>query len=1026
MKKSIFMIFCFCLCIQASAQIEYSNYIQHRIYLDNSGTKFQTELETYDGLGKIMQKISNTNSSVGIYESNLVEYDGLGRVDKEWLPVPTSISLDLCTTENVKSKVQVYYQDAKPYKKTSYDVLERTLSEILPGEDWYSKNKNISYFYGTNSTHEVRLFSAPLGSSKLEDCGYYPANKLFVETLTDEDGNVVSKYMDESKKVILERRNGSNYTYFVYNDKGELRYVLPQGYFDDSETDSYANFAYEYRYNGKGQCIWQKLPGCEPIQRWYDAFMRLSYWQDGNLRLAGQCKYFLYDTMGRLSEEGLCPSSYAGTGSVGRVNLLKRNYYDNYSFLKYLNSSSLSFQAKPGYPQSEGNAKGLLTGIECYHLDGSGDNELYAYYYDEKGNIIQIQSTNHLGGIESIYQSFSFTDNINKICHVHSEQGMSPIEEETFYTYDMHTDKLISVEHRINNNEIKKVLGLMYDETGLLVNKTIAQCENLAYSYNLRQWLQGIKGKNFSEEVSYNVSTDGKIIENPQYSGNISSLSWSTGDNTTIHRYDFRYDGLNRLISSSYKDQISSDSRKGFYDTSYSYDSMGNLLRLCRCRPDENKRVIKEDVSFFYCGNQLIKADDKFDVYREQGTFGFVDKVNSDEEYAYDANGNMTKDLNKGIEKIVYNVLNLPSHISFASGESIDFLYDSKGSLLRKKYYTSLANIVNSENKSIMQELENKIVKYKNYFGNIIYDGMKYNILFDGGFSSYQPDSIPFYHFFIQDHQGNVRVLINENSTIEQVSHYYPFGGLMQASSNDFQPYRYNCKELERMYGLDWYDYGARMYDGLRFMTPDRFMVKRPDLSPYSYCANNPMNSIDENGDSICVLLAPAGARGYGHLAILIQNENGKWELWSKNGTPNNYGFSGREGQPNEDSRNNRGTNKLDESISYNSIEDFFNSKENPKTNNVPEYTEGYMIPTSSDQDIKAQQAISQELRKKYNLIFSNCADAVNAALKAASLNSGSGFFPKKSVYPSIKKKNPQGRVQCFYNFSKNQYYKYK
>ena len=119
--------------------------------------------------------------------------------------------------------MQVYYQDAKPYKKTSYDVLERTLSEILPGEDWYSKNKNISYFYGTNSTHEVRLFSAPLGSSKLEDCGYYPANKLFVETLTDEDGNVVSKYMDESKKVILERRNGSNYTYFVYNDKGELR-----------------------------------------------------------------------------------------------------------------------------------------------------------------------------------------------------------------------------------------------------------------------------------------------------------------------------------------------------------------------------------------------------------------------------------------------------------------------------------------------------------------------------------------------------------------------------------------------------------------------------------------------------------------------------------------------------------------------------------------------------------------------------------------------------------------------------------
>lgn len=51
--------------------------------------------------------------------------------------------------------------------------------------------------------------------------------------------------------------------------------------------------------------------------------------------------------------------------------------------------------------------------------------------------------------------------------------------------------------------------------------------------------------------------------------------------------------------------------------------------------------------------------------------------------------------------------------------------------------------------------------------------------------------------------------------------------------------------ELDRMYGLDWYDYGARMYDGLRFTTLDRYMEKYPHISPYAYCANNPMNAID-------------------------------------------------------------------------------------------------------------------------------------------------------------------------------------
>ncbi len=49
--------------------------------------------------------------------------------------------------------------------------------------------------------------------------------------------------------------------------------------------------------------------------------------------------------------------------------------------------------------------------------------------------------------------------------------------------------------------------------------------------------------------------------------------------------------------------------------------------------------------------------------------------------------------------------------------------------------------------------------------------------------------------------------------------HYYPYGGLMgESTGSDAQPYKYNGKELDRHSGLDWYDYGARWYNGLSWM----------------------------------------------------------------------------------------------------------------------------------------------------------------------------------------------------------------
>jgi RHS repeat-associated protein len=90
----------------------------------------------------------------------------------------------------------------------------------------------------------------------------------------------------------------------------------------------------------------------------------------------------------------------------------------------------------------------------------------------------------------------------------------------------------------------------------------------------------------------------------------------------------------------------------------------------------------------------------------------------------------------------------------------------------------------------------------------------------------------------------------DENGNIEQINHYYPFGGLMGESQNltSNQKYKYNGKELDRMHGLDWYDYGARNYDGMRFTTMDPLAEKYYSISSYAYCGNNPINAFDPDG----------------------------------------------------------------------------------------------------------------------------------------------------------------------------------
>ena len=104
---------------------------------------------------------------------------------------------------------------------------------------------------------------------------------------------------------------------------------------------------------------------------------------------------------------------------------------------------------------------------------------------------------------------------------------------------------------------------------------------------------------------------------------------------------------------------------------------------------------------------------------------------------------------------------------------------------------------------------------------------------------------------------GSVRVVMAADGTAEQVNHYYAFGGLMgDSSGGDVQKYKYNGKELDRFFGWDMLDYGARWYDSKLqcWSTPDPLAEKYYHLSPYVYCADNPINAIDPDGRKVVLV----------------------------------------------------------------------------------------------------------------------------------------------------------------------------
>ena len=545
---------------------------------------------------------------------------------------------------------------------------------------------------------------------------------------------------------------------------------------------------------------------------------RLVFSQDGNQRAltSGNWTYYKYDGLNRLTEQGTCTNKVTTSGT----NVLVQHFYDSYAFRSQAGFNNSNFP-----DDASGNGKGALTASVATVLGSS--NKIYtAYYYDIKGRVVKTVQSNPLGGYDVAATVYTFTNKPATVTHTHTASGKTTRTEVYTYSYD-HADRLLKVEHTLGGTKIT-LADYAYDNLGRLQSKSLhgSATNKLTYAYNVRGWLTGISGTKFTQNLYYNTGNG-----TARYNGSISSMTWKAGNESTVRGYKFTYDGLDRLLNATYGETAGINTNTNrFSENVTGYDKNGNIKTLQRYgQTAASSYGLIDNLTFTLAGNQLSRVDDAAAASAYGGGFEFKDGVKQANEYTYDSNGNLTKDLNKGISNISYNCLNLPSAVTFSDGSTIVYTYAGDGAKLKTVHKIGGTTTTTD------------------YCGNVVYEnGVQKLLLTEEGYVTLSDGK---YHYYLKDHQGNNRVVINQSGTVEEANHYYPFGGVF-ASTGNTQPYKYNGKELDAKKGLNWYDYGVRMYDAAlgRFATVDPSAENYFNTSLYAYCGNNPISRIDPTG----------------------------------------------------------------------------------------------------------------------------------------------------------------------------------
>jgi len=892
-------------------------------------TKEEVSVQYFDGLGRPLQTVQVKGGATGLKDVvQPVEYDAYGREAKKYLPYASPTADGSYKTTAITDQPAFYHpagtisgsQQSNGIINTSFpwamtvlepSPLNRVTEQGAPGNDWqpvaghtqklvYTTNDQTSTFSaapgsGNLGSRIAALYTVTINADQsrtLTVSGAYPSAQLYVTIAKNEnwnpaaDGctNTTEEYKDKEGHVVLKRTYNLNTvtnqieklsTCYIYDDLGNLAFVLPPGANPDGGITSAANQAtlnnlcYQYRYDERNRLTQKRVPGKDWEYMVYNKLDQPVLTQDANQRLTNQWAVTKYDALGRVIVTGLwnagsaiAPATlqgsiYAGAQWDSRDNtnntttyptgyvlssyptlskILTVNYYDGYANI-------------PGIPAAfvaTGNSimtNGLLTATQTVVLNTitntTSDMLWTAHYYDDLGRNTKAFQQHYLGGMlnagnyDIVTSTYNFNNQITTTTRQHFTSASTTVAKVSVsnrYIYD-HMGRKLKTWEQIQNGALTAdtrtlVSQIDYNEIGQLWKKHLHSTDSttfkqdIAYAYNERGWLKTNSAQLFEEQLQYNTTTvQNGLTPVAQFNGNIASQSWGTLAAPDTKTYIYKYDRLNRLTEGTASTLYS--------EQGITYDQMGNITALKRYT---GGTTATDDLTYNYLSganatNQLQSITDgtASDVGQKHGTFT----------YAYDANGNMITDNSKGITGttgITYNLLNLPQAIS---SKSTTYTYDAAGQKLRRVIGTTATDYISG-------------IQYDASTSAISFIQTEEGRALVNGATAYN------YEYSLTDHLGNSRVNFDTGTGVArqvQVDDYYPFG--MEINNSFLYPkneYLYNKKELQENLGL--YDYGARFYDPViaRWTSVDPLAEKSRRFSPFTYGDDNSIRNIDPDG----------------------------------------------------------------------------------------------------------------------------------------------------------------------------------
>ncbi|MCW3467306.1 DUF6443 domain-containing protein [Chitinophaga nivalis] len=457
---------------------------------------------------------------------------------------------------------------------------------------------------------------------------------------------------------------------------------------------------------------------------------------------------------------------------------LTYTFYDHYNYP----GVQAAVTADNNKPQADGNPYamptiasnqtfGLVTGTKVRILDT--DQWLTTTtYYNDQAKVLQTISDNAAGGKETLTFLYDFNGKVLSTYQRHTHPASSATPQTTLLTMMGYDDagRLKTIKKRVNDNEsLERTIATNdYDELGQMktkqlgIQKNSPPLEQLSYEYNIRGWLKSINkdylnnggsGAHFGQELSYDNG-----FRDKSFNGNISGIRWKGWNDPLPRAYGYNYDASNRLSQADFSQQDAGSTAWSQHKINYSvpwinYDANGNITKMAQKGMDGTSIVPLDQLTYTYLPNSN-KLATVYDTSGVTTTLGdFKNGKNTGNDYDYDRNGNLTKDLNKAISSIAYNHLNLPVLITMDNKGTVAYQYDASGNKVKK--------IVTDKTRSPFTTTTTS------YINGFVYqnDTLQFFGHEEGRIRlAYKAGQAPayVYDYFVKDHLNNTRLVLTE------------------------------------------------------------------------------------------------------------------------------------------------------------------------------------------------------------------------------------------------------------------------